>query len=324
MGSMTYEIEPEDTFNQACLDIIAQWRNGEQDEAQSKKALMRLMYDAQSQNRKANQARAYGALSFLYNNTGHYQRAVSYAKLAQRIYQELGNDKRLCSMYISLGEIYRLMGNFSEASKMYEQALALTKRIGHDVNKMFTMGNYGHVALARQQYSQAKDLLEETLDMLAVYLQPDNPEGKTWMVPPKAVLCEYQSALAETYLHLGEYDKSWDAIHECYEIALELDRKLERAMIYRTIGQLKMTPLHDPQHIFQEDAHQYFEQAITLFTANHADADAAYTQFMYGQELGKIGERDQAKHQLKDASNQFVRLGMMTMAHRAIEISSRL
>lgn len=320
----TSEKEPTPEFEQACLGIIRQWRSGKKDESSSAHALMQLMRDAQAEGNKANQGRAYSALSFLYNNRGKFDKSLGYAKFAQRLFTELDNQSRLAGILISMGEIHRIKGDFNQASNMYEQGLVAAKKAGHQVNTMFATGNYGHVALAAGKYEKAHELLEETLDMLSIYLDPDNPEGKTWMVPPRAVLCEYQSALAETYFYLGEYDKSWEAIIGSYDIAMSLDRKLEMALVYRIVGQLITAQPHHNYAQFPHDAHYYFNNSYVLFEENNADGDAVFTRYIYAQRLIDTGETEKAKDYLEKTIKQFTKLGMMKLTRDAIELLRRL
>jgi len=316
MSEQTQAINPTTNFNQACLDIINQWRSGELGESTSANQLTALIREAQSENHKANQARGYNALSFLYNNSGKYDKAIAYAKIAKNLFGQIGNVERMAGIYISLGEIYRLQANYRQASQMYEKALELSNNPEVDrVHNMFARGNYGHVALAAKEYEKARDLLEKTLDEFSPYLTPDHIN--TWLIPPRAVQCEYQSALAEAYVNLGEYDKSWNAVQESYRIACELERKIEKAIIYRTVGQLIMKQPSYTYTDFSEHYTYYLDEAYKLFEQNGAEGDAALTNLIHGRLLTENNEFQQAKRYFEKAATQFTRLGMFALARQA-------
>jgi len=315
-------VEPTDEFNQQCIDIVENWRDNGVDETIVSTQLMNLIQNAQKQNHKANQARGYTALAHLYNNMGKYDKSIMFAKLAERFFKDVNNLKRLAGVYVSMGEIYRLKGDNSQAANMYEKALEIAKQRNNPVHIMFATGNYGHVALAAKNYTKARDLLEEALHLLIPYLA--NEENIHWLAPPSAVKCEYESALAEAYLYLDAYDNSWKAVEESYKLALNFGLPIEQAMILRTVGQLV---LKQPDHSytqFDKDYHYYFDEAYKLFKENGAEGDAAITRLTFGRLMLENNETQKAKEYFEKAAKQFTRLGMFALAKQSTNLAQQI
>jgi len=308
--------DPTETFVQACKDIINQWRVGDLDEPQSANALMTMIREAQTLDHKANQARGYSALSFLYSSIGKFDKAINYLKVSIRLFEQINHAEGLASVYNSLGEIYRLKGDFAQASLMYEKTLELSESPEtKNVNSLFALGNYGLVVLANEQYEKAKQILEETLLLLQPYVEDE--VNIKWLTPPSAVKCEYQSALAEAFAYLGDYEKSWEIIEDAHDIALKLSLKFEMAMIYRTIAQLVIAQPDHQNENFSQNFHYYFDESYNLFMESGSEGDAALTRLAYAQLLLKQGEFEKAKSSFEQVSDQLMRLGMFALARQA-------
>jgi signal transduction histidine kinase len=73
-------------------------------------------------------------LAFSYNKLGNYDSALFFGERSSRINQEGKFLSVLINDYRNLGSSYFLKGDYPQAKKYFEQALALNERIGHNSN----------------------------------------------------------------------------------------------------------------------------------------------------------------------------------------------
>jgi len=68
-------------------------------------------------------------LGHINSSRSNYPRALEYYKQSLKIYETLGDKKRISSTFISLGEIYRGQGNYSHALEYYLLSLKFEEEI---------------------------------------------------------------------------------------------------------------------------------------------------------------------------------------------------
>jgi tetratricopeptide (TPR) repeat protein len=297
----------EPSFNDESRAAIREWQNGNLSFDEARRKLQALISQAQKEGNAENQGNAHLTMSYLFSLRGRHEHALGWARNAERLFKQINDISALAGVHIAQGEIYRNMGDYARANTMFEQAYEAAVESEDIVNQLFAVGNQGHVALAQKNYDKARDLLEDVLKRLAPFL-----EQETWLASPKAVHCEYQSALAEVYFQLKDYESAWKNAAQSYELAQDLSQ--EQGRVNLAIGQLIAgADVPEAYQAFGDDFRPYFEAAINTYKANGADLELAQAASLFGDCL--LAHKDSAaKAQYQYAISVYSSLGMYPQA----------
>lgn len=295
---------------------VRDWKNGSLSFDEARRRIQALIQEAQKSGDKINQAHAHLTMSYLFSMRGRHEHALGWAKNAERLYKQVNDLSLLSGVYITQGEIHRSLGDYAQASKLFKEAYQAALEVDDKANQLFARGNEGHVALAQNHPDKARDLLQESLAMLAPYLEKDS-----WLASPKAVYCEYQAALAEAYFRLKNYEKAWENAAQAYQFAQELSEQgIEFGKVNETIGAL-ISGAEIPASYarFGTDFRPYFEAAVASYKAVGFDLDHAQACVLYGDCLAAHGDKAAAKSQFQSAISLYSSLGMYPQARQATQ-----
>ncbi len=118
---------------------------------------------ATEDNDKVAQGQSNKILVMLYAEAGRYAEALSSAFEALNIYQELGNAKEVCRMYIYLGIVYKYQVQFDKSLEYYLKADEVATQNNFDTLKTSILGNTGNVYLQLRQHEKALEYHEKAL-----------------------------------------------------------------------------------------------------------------------------------------------------------------
>jgi tetratricopeptide (TPR) repeat protein len=296
---------------------IREWQNGRLSFDEARRKLQALIHQAQKEGDAINQGNAHLTMSYLFSLRGRHEHALGWARNAERLFKQVNDSSLLSGVYITQGEIYRSLGDYARANTMFEQAYEAASEAGNEANQLFAHGNRGHVALAQNRLELARDLLEETLEMLVPFF-----EMETWLASPKAVHCEYQSALAETYFRLNDYEAAWKNAAQAYEIAQDLEN--EQGKVNTSIGALIAgAPVPEAYARFGNDFRPYFEAALAIYKAVGADLELAQACTQFADCLAANNDSS-AKAQYQYAISLYSSLGMYPQARQVTQKVSNL
>jgi tetratricopeptide (TPR) repeat protein len=307
--------QPKPEFDTEIRGAVRDWQNGSISFDDARRRIQALIQQAQKENNPENQGNAHLTMSYLFSLRGRHEHALGWAKNAERLFKQINNLSLLAGVYITQGEIYRSLKDYLQASKLFEQAYEAAVQGEDSVNQLFARGNEGHVALAQNRLDKARDLLEDALRMIAPFF-----EEEAWLASPKAVHCEYQSALAETYFRLKDYGAAWKNAAQCYEIAQGLEQGIELGKVNQTIAALIAgTEIPAEYARFGEDFRPYFEAALAIYKSIGADLDHAQACTHYGDCLAAAHEIVEAKAQYQYAISLYSSLGMYPQARQVTQ-----
>jgi tetratricopeptide (TPR) repeat protein len=302
-------------FDTESRGAVRDWQTGAISFDDARRRIQALISQAQKENNPINQGNAHLIMSYLFSLRGRHEHALGWAKNAERLFKQVNNLSLLAGVYISQGEIYRSLKDYLQASKLYEQAYEAAVQADDSVNKIFARGNEGHVALAQNRLESARDFLEEALKMIAPFFNDE-----AWLASPKAVHCEYQSALAETYFRLKDYEAAWKNAAQCYEIAQSLEQGIELGKVNQTIGGLIAgAPMPTEYARFGQDFRPYFEAALAIFKSIGADFDHAQACAHFGDCLVLAHDTVAARGQYQYAISLYSSLGMYPQARQVTQ-----
>jgi tetratricopeptide (TPR) repeat protein len=159
---------------------------------------------------------------------GHYRLT---AGLHERLQGHLDDPETNSASKIILAECYRLLGRFSEAIGLFEQALDIARETGYqnaEAAALGSLGNcyleFGQILRATELYEQAVDIARETGDRIGEGIRLGN--------------------LASSYSALGQITRAIGLLEQTLAIARETgDRKYEAAALsnlgerYSDLGQ---------------------------------------------------------------------------------------
>lgn len=294
---------------------VRDWQNGLITFEDARRRIQALIYQAQKERDPEAQGNAHLTMSYLFSLHGRHEHALGWAKNAERLFKQLNDLSLISGIYITQGEIYRVLGDYTQASKLFEQAYDAAVQANEEANQLFAKGNSGHVALALRQYEKARDLLEAVLKTMQPYLGKD-----TWLASPDAVYCEYQSALVLAYMHLKDYDKAWENADSCSEKSQKLEQSIELAKVKQTLGELiAAAPVPPAYSRFGTDFRSYFEAALAIYKSIGADLDYAQACAVYGDALIANDDKADAKSQYQLSISIYSSLGMYPQARQVTQ-----
>jgi tetratricopeptide (TPR) repeat protein len=311
--------QPTSDFAEESRSAVREWQKGTLSFDEARRKIQALIQQAQKENDAEKQGNAHLTMSYLFSLRGRHEHALGWARNAERLFKQLNDLSLLAGIYITQGEIYRSLGDYPRASTMFQQAYDSAVQADDSANQLFSRGNRGHVALAQHRYEEARDLLEDTLRMIAPYF-----DTETWLASPKAVYCEYQASLAEAYFRLKDYEQAWRNAAQCYEIAQNLEQGIELGKVNTMIGELIAgAPTPEAYTRFGNDFHPYFEAALAIYKAIGAELDLAQACTQFGDAL--VAQKDSAaKAQYQHAISLYSSLGMYPQARQVTQKVSNL
>ena len=195
-------------------------------------------------------ALSYLALSIGFKTVDETRHAIELLKQGQEIFRKLENQTGMTLASISLGELFRGIGDYEAAQHYYEETMRITKLTGDRLDENLNYLNLGYCAYHRKEYKLAAELVQKALvtfkelgagigmvTSLAVLAGPTNEMGDhkkaAWLLGAAGAACEllgykYQPGdqfevdryETSTRQALGE-DAFQEAWQEGYEMSLE-------------------------------------------------------------------------------------------------------
>lgn len=96
-------------------------------------------------------------LAQLYHQEENYQKALEHVLVAEEIFKSMDNPYQLTNTLITSGQIFKDMGKFSKAWKLYDKALKLSEKYGFQNRISNIYQNQSHLLLLEKKYSKAEE-----------------------------------------------------------------------------------------------------------------------------------------------------------------------
>jgi HTH-type transcriptional regulator, quorum sensing regulator NprR len=107
----------------------------------------------------------YEGLALSLQQTGQYQRALSYAQKGLRIFETLRDVRMAGQLRLNMGEMLLQQGRVAEAERLFSEGAEHLRRIGDTELLPLLVVGMAESALERQDLHRASDLIEEAIDL---------------------------------------------------------------------------------------------------------------------------------------------------------------
>ncbi len=228
-------------------------------------------------------ARAQGNLSL-----GRHGQALADAEEAVALAEQTGQDPALVIALGMLAAVHAWRGDEAAAVAAAERAIELGERRHVPLPAIYARYALGQLSAADD------DRLEEAIERLELVRAEALPGNVLW-VPH----------LVDVYVRAGRHADAAELV-EHYARSTE-HRRIAPAMLERLRG---VTAPAD-----RAEAH--FRRALELHEAGPAPFERGRTLLAYGEWLGAVDRRDEARERLREALDAFERVGALPFAERA-------
>ena len=169
-------------------------------------------------------ARASHALGCLTSIERDAPAAIEHLDNAIKLWRKLDQPERLVRSLNTLGMAHQYNDDMDRAAKTYDQAMAMAAVLGEDGVRATALYNRAQIAMNAQDYSRAKSLLAERLDVL--------PEGDS---PVRAMTLAH---LANCALEERELDKAAEWGADAAGLLADGDAPAIHVQVHQVLGQV--------------------------------------------------------------------------------------
>ncbi len=298
-------------FNARCTALVDAWEDGTLPYTDAIEKLTALADEAQSAHHRGNQARAEHLLGYVQAHLGNLSTSIRHFERSRRLYEAVGNRRRIAAIDLNQGENYRYKGDFTRARYLYQMAYEAARETDFLTVQTIAIVNEGLVSLAVGRYDNARKALEEGLLLAEQWTEGLNNRP--------GLICEIHDALAQIHLHHEDSATAWQ--HACYalEAARDSGHPMQMAQAHRTLGEVISVLGGSPDPNFSSDPNAYFSEAVSILMDMNIEADLGKTLLAYGKALARMGKRTAAVRKMQQALLIFTRLGMTADAAAAAE-----
>jgi serine/threonine protein kinase/tetratricopeptide (TPR) repeat protein len=106
---------------------------------------------------------AWERVGIIFSMLGDQDRALYFFENGLELARAIGHQHQQALMYIDLGEANRLKNNLVQAEQHYKKALSIANQIERSDVEAISTQNLGLVAIAREQFADAVEMLEKSL-----------------------------------------------------------------------------------------------------------------------------------------------------------------
>jgi tetratricopeptide (TPR) repeat protein len=164
-------------------------------------------------------------LGMCYRLLGKFTRAIQLHEQALAIDRETGNRQGEATDLNNLGACYYYLGQITRAIDLYEQALTIDRETGIRQGEGTRLGNLGNCYAVLGQITRANDLYEQAL---AINRETGNRQGEA------ANLYEF----GRSYADLGQIPQAIDLFEQALAIAREIGYRNIEAMCLVRLGRV--------------------------------------------------------------------------------------
>lgn len=314
MGMQTQvspDVEPTPEFNARCMGLILGWQHGEISVNDALYELKNLAREALSMGHIANEARAEQLSGYLQHYGGNLNISIAHYDKARRLFDRVGNRRRIVIIDIGQGENYRFRGEFKRARRLYHNAYEASTQIEDIGLQSIAITNEGLTLLSMKEYKPARKALEEALYLSEQITEDDGNYD--------ALRTEIFFGLAEVALEEGNPIDAWEKGHHSLAYGNISKNKHSIGLAYRVLGDA-LTVLRDiPDDSDYQKPDDYYRAALETFRGLDAQAEVGRTIYSHACSLAKRGRRRNAAQLFREAMVTFTQLGMTADAANAAD-----
>lgn len=190
-------------------------------------------------------AAAYNNMGVAYRNYGALDRALEYYLLSLNIYDSLENKEGIAAIKSNIGTIYSMKRDFGQAMNNFEESYALFTEMG-DANRLVgSMNNLGNLHSELQLYEQALKYYSQSYQLSEQLGDP--------FVDPL-------NNIGNLFFKQGNYQRAVEYYNRALNLATTTNNQLAVLNITSNLGEV-YTKANRPQ-----EAQVYLNQALELGT----------------------------------------------------------
>ncbi|OJJ19962.1 hypothetical protein BKI52_15910 [marine bacterium AO1-C] len=191
------------------------------------------------------QVRACNELAWIYRNR-NYKKSYAYASKAEKLANQLKDEKGLATAYNRLGLLHKNKGEYDKALGLYKKALEIEEKNNHLYGISRAKNQIGGIYIFIKRYKQAISFFEESIDIL-----------KRIGMTEKIAIKEFNIAIC--YQRLGNAKKSIEHYLKALEIYETSKNTNQIGRCYLGLGILYFKVKNF------KDANTYYLKAIKIF-----------------------------------------------------------
>jgi predicted ATPase len=241
---------------------------------------------------------------------GHFLEASRFFEQGLALYEERGDRRNAAAMWNNLAESARLSGDYQAAEELYEKALAAVRQIGHRESEAIYLTNLSAARLGLQKFHQAETELQQAISLTS---------GAN-----SAALSATYSFLGEACLGQGKLPEALEATQRALKLAQDSENDLDLGTAWRTLGLVLGTPgapasllsIMGDGPIAPQDAEACFGESLRVFRQIKAEGEQARTLRDWAAHDLRAGRDQEARRKGEEALAIFQRLGALAEVER--------
>ncbi len=312
------DVSPE--FNQRCLEVLREWESGKLPFETAVETFKRLKREDCAGSCMANEARVEFLLGYMQGYRSNLNVSIRHFEQARDLYELLGNESRLMSCDLNLGESYRQKGDFTRARRLFHAAYEKAIHLGDLRAQAVARSNEGLMLISMGHFRSARTALQE-----AQQLSDQWPAEHKNTLP--GLLAEICHGMAIIHLNENDLQGAWERARQALKLAREIKEPLVLGLASRTVGEVLTaleTPPANDEADFSTNPDDYFKASVESFEELESEGEVARTMLVHARSLAKRGRRVPAARQLQAATLIFAKLGMVDDAAKAAESQAEI
>jgi predicted ATPase/class 3 adenylate cyclase len=179
---------------------------------------------------------------------GDHQRAAELSEKAATVLGDAGLTEKLCYVLATQGWAVGALGDFDRAVAVLEEALALARANGFEIQAASALNNLAAVHKLRGDYAHALELNEACLEIIERAGDPLN-------------VAVVLGNVGETALGVGDHRRATEVLERSLELARELgdSRQAEWSLAHLALASLLQGDMERSRELFAESLPQAFE-----------------------------------------------------------------
>ncbi|GAB3224833.1 adenylate/guanylate cyclase domain-containing protein [Spirosoma arcticum] len=164
-------------------------------------------------------------MAISYYYLGDFSKAIGAYKKGAKAFKEIRYEKGVASTFNNIGIVYKSQGNYIQALDYYRQSALIWEEIKSAENLATTTHNIGSIYAEAKDYSNAMKYYSQAH---IVYKEKNNQEG----------IAQVLDEIGKIYTKQAKYDKSFENLNESLKIADKRRDKQLQIMALSSLGDL--------------------------------------------------------------------------------------
>ena len=235
-------------------------------------------------------ASIYNDVGVIYKNQGLFKQSREYYDQSLKIYQEIGEKAGISDIYSNIGVLYRKQGNYERALKFYVESLKIREELGDKDRIAITYGNMGNLYNDLKEYDKALENYSKAM----IYFQE---------VGNKFAVGRLLNNTGNILNVLEEYDKALANYERALNIHTELGNKSGIANSHIAIGSIQ------EKTSSYTEAMENYETALQIFEDLSDEYSIAETSIFIGKLFTKMKFFDKAFESINNGIEKAAKIG---------------